>query len=64
MNIEYRTRNVERRRMVRRRRDLKYGAKRRLPSLFGVPCSLFDIPFWFRLVRVVGRYFICPDTNC
>jgi hypothetical protein len=23
---------------------LKYGAKRRLPSIFGVPCSSFDIP--------------------
>ena len=35
--------------MVRRRRALKNGAKRRLPSIFGVPCSLFDIPFWLRL---------------
>jgi hypothetical protein len=41
--------------MVRRRRDLKYGAKRRLPSKFDIPCSLFDIPFWFRLVRIVAR---------
>jgi len=24
--------------------SLKYGAKRRLPSIFGVPCSSFDIP--------------------
>jgi hypothetical protein len=23
---------------------LKYGAKRRLPSIFGIPCSSFDIP--------------------
>jgi hypothetical protein len=24
--------------------ELIYGAKRRLPSIFGVPCSSFDIP--------------------
>ena len=54
-NIEYRISNKECRRMVRRRRELKYGAKRRLPSIFGVPCSLFDIPFWFRLVRAMIR---------
>jgi hypothetical protein len=34
---------------------VKYGAKRRLPSTFDIPCSLFDIPFWFRLVRGAVR---------
>jgi hypothetical protein len=48
--------------MVRRRRDLKYGAKRRLPSKFDIPCSLFDIPFWFRLVRVVDSLFYLLTT--
>jgi hypothetical protein len=24
--------------------ELIYGSKRRLPSIFGVPCSSFDIP--------------------
>jgi hypothetical protein len=43
--------------MVRRRRALKNGAKRRLPSLFGVPCSLFDIPFWLRLAAMGNLWF-------
>jgi hypothetical protein len=30
--------------MVRQRRELKYGAKRRYPSKFDIPCSVFDIP--------------------
>jgi hypothetical protein len=33
----------------------KYGAKRHLPSAFDIPCSLFDIPFWLRLVRAALR---------
>jgi hypothetical protein len=42
--------------MVRRRRALKKGAKRRLPSIFGVPCSLFDIPFWLRPKAAMGNF--------
>jgi hypothetical protein len=30
--------------MVRQRRELKYGAKRRYSSKFDIPCSVFDIP--------------------
>jgi hypothetical protein len=36
--------------MVRQRRELKYGAKRRYPSKFDIPCSVFDIP-------AVGGFF-------
>ena len=41
----------------------KYGAKRRLPSAFYIPCSLFDISFWFRLVRAVVIYSIYPSNT-
>ena len=51
MNIECRRErkrmNIDYRKMVRRRRgylELIYGAKRRLPSIFDIPCSSFDIP--------------------
>ena len=53
-NIEYRMSKGKKKNEYRLSKDgapkarfllkLKYGAKRRLPSIFGVTCSSFDIP--------------------
>jgi len=49
-NFEYRITNIEQgvskesTPLAQSFLELKYGAKRRLPSIFGVPCSSFDIP--------------------
>jgi hypothetical protein len=49
MKKERKRMNIEYRKMVRRRRGTSSAAgvylpEGRLPSTFGVPCSLFDIP--------------------